>query len=168
MPLFHTRVSTNTFQFVVDKVRKNLNGWGAQKLFLAARIMLAKSVVLAILNYFTSTSRFPITVCKKFEKLARGFIYESTTSRRMTALVKWQDMCLPVDEGGLMGLKFIRKSAAKKHHRLYCCNYITNDKSWPQPLGLEVDIESVFSSTETYSHFVERRKLANCKALSSV
>ncbi|MBA0652546.1 hypothetical protein Goklo_019801, partial [Gossypium klotzschianum] len=37
MPIFHKRVTLNTFQFVVDTVRSNLNGRDARRLSMAAR-----------------------------------------------------------------------------------------------------------------------------------
>ncbi|KAH1107919.1 hypothetical protein J1N35_011687 [Gossypium stocksii] len=58
-------------------------------------------VFLAIPTYLMSTVRFSITVCKEIEKLAKGFIWGSTTLGRRSALINWQDVCLPVDNGGL-------------------------------------------------------------------
>lgn len=60
MPLFHKRVMTNTFNFVVSKVRNKLNEWKARKLSLARRIMLVKSVLLVVPNYFMSLVRIAV------------------------------------------------------------------------------------------------------------
>lgn len=42
IPLFHTHVTSNAFEFVLKKVRSKLNGWEASKLSLAGRITLVK------------------------------------------------------------------------------------------------------------------------------
>ncbi|KAA3461674.1 LINE-1 reverse transcriptase isogeny [Gossypium australe] len=68
MPLFHKRVMTNTFDFV-------LNEWEVRKLSLLGRITLVKSVLLVIPNYFMSTL---VSICSEIEKLARNFIWGMT------------------------------------------------------------------------------------------
>lgn len=78
MSLFHKRVSVNTFEFIVSKVRNKPNGRDAKKLSMAGRITLVKSVLLAILNYFMCTVHLPITVCREIEKIAQNFIWGST------------------------------------------------------------------------------------------
>lgn len=50
--LFHSRVTKNTFQFVIDKVQRKLNGFDTKLLLLSIRIILAKSVLLSIPRYF--------------------------------------------------------------------------------------------------------------------
>lgn len=46
MPLFHARVGKHSFEFIVDNVRRKLNGWDARRISLAGRITLAKSALL--------------------------------------------------------------------------------------------------------------------------
>ncbi|KAA3454599.1 Retrovirus-related Pol polyprotein LINE-1 [Gossypium australe] len=41
VPLLHDRVTKNTLNFIVDKIRRNLNSWDARKLSFAGRITLA-------------------------------------------------------------------------------------------------------------------------------
>lgn len=74
MPLFHKRVARSTFDFLIAKVRNKLNGWEAIKLSMVGRITLVKSILLTILNYFMSTARILISMCRKITKLACSFI----------------------------------------------------------------------------------------------
>lgn len=62
MPLFHKRVTTNTFKFLINKVCNKLNGWGARRLSLVNQITLAKSILLASPNYFMNSIHVPIIV----------------------------------------------------------------------------------------------------------
>lgn len=62
VPLFHSRVTKSTFQFVVDKVQKKLNSYDAKLLSLAGRVTLVKSTLLAISGYFMQLAMIPIRV----------------------------------------------------------------------------------------------------------
>lgn len=64
VPLVHSRVNKSTFQFVVDKVQKKLNGFDAKLLSLADIVTLAKSMLLAIPRYFMQLTMILIGICK--------------------------------------------------------------------------------------------------------
>lgn len=71
MSLFHGRVGKQNFEFVVDKVRRKLNGWDAKKLSIAS-----KSIMLAIPNYILGTIHLPVSIYREIEKLAQNFIWD--------------------------------------------------------------------------------------------
>lgn len=71
VPLLHKRTIMRTFQFVVDKVQKILNGFKGKLFSLAGRITLVKSVLLAIPSYFMQSMMIPIGVCETIEKIVR-------------------------------------------------------------------------------------------------
>ncbi|KAA3469798.1 LINE-1 reverse transcriptase isogeny [Gossypium australe] len=71
VPLLHDRVTKNTLNFVVDKVRKKLQSWDARKLSFAGRITLVQSVLLSIPNYFMQSLMIPKSVCADIERLVR-------------------------------------------------------------------------------------------------
>ncbi|KAK5812568.1 hypothetical protein PVK06_028003 [Gossypium arboreum] len=58
VPLFHGRVTCSTLRFIVDKVRSELNNWGAKQLSMADRITFVQSV-LSIPNYFMQSMSIP-------------------------------------------------------------------------------------------------------------
>lgn len=66
----------STFDFILDKVRDRLSGWDARKLSFASRLMLVKLILLSIPNYFMTTARISIMVCKEIEIIARRFLWE--------------------------------------------------------------------------------------------
>lgn len=76
MSMFHRRVSTLAFQFVIEKARAKLNGWNAQRLLMVGRITFAKSMFLVIPNYLMDIVHIPISVCKEIENFAHKFIWE--------------------------------------------------------------------------------------------
>ncbi|KAL1084814.1 hypothetical protein V6Z11_D08G006800 [Gossypium hirsutum] len=101
MPLFHKKVTCNTFQFVIDKVRRKLNPYHAKLLALAGRVTLAKSVLLAIPYYFMKIMLLPIKVSHEIEKLAWQFIWGTTNTACKVSLIKWESCYQPVESAGL-------------------------------------------------------------------
>lgn len=74
VPVFHSRVEKNTFQFVVDKVQAKLNGFDAKMLFMVGRIVLSNSVLLAIPRYFMQVAMIPVGICEKIESIVCQFV----------------------------------------------------------------------------------------------
>lgn len=52
LPLLHNKVTVNTFDFVVSKIRQKLSRWDVRKLSIVGRITLVRSVLFSIPNYF--------------------------------------------------------------------------------------------------------------------
>ncbi|KAL1066980.1 hypothetical protein V6Z11_D12G099200 [Gossypium hirsutum] len=101
MLLFHKRVTKSTFQFIIDKVQKRLNGFDAKLLSMADRITLAKSVFLAIPSYFVQSTMIPVGVCDKIEQIIRSFVWGTTRDAKKVHLVNWDTCCQPMNYGGL-------------------------------------------------------------------
>ncbi|KAA3472023.1 reverse transcriptase [Gossypium australe] len=106
VPLMHDRVTKNTLDFVVDKIRRKLNSWDARNLSFAGRITLAQSVLLSIPTYFMQTMKIPQGVCEEIERVARQFIWGSSGKNSKMALVGWDTICQPKGRGGL-GLRHL-------------------------------------------------------------
>ncbi|KAK5835835.1 hypothetical protein PVK06_011547 [Gossypium arboreum] len=101
VPFLHDRVSKNTLNFVVDKIRRKLQSWDARKLSFAGRITLGQSVLLSIPNYFMQSLMIPKGVCADIERLVRQFIWGCTEGQFKMALVGWDAICQPRARGGL-------------------------------------------------------------------
>lgn len=86
-------VTKSTLNFVMDKVRRKLQNWEARKLSLAGRITLAQSVLLAISNYFIQSLSILKGVCDEIKRIARQFIWGSTSGHMKLALVGWDSIC---------------------------------------------------------------------------
>ena len=56
VPLHHKRIGKDSFQGVIDKVKKRLNGWKASSFSLAGRATLISSVTSAIPTYTMQTA----------------------------------------------------------------------------------------------------------------
>ncbi|KAK4270478.1 hypothetical protein QN277_023510 [Acacia crassicarpa] len=108
VPLHHERVTTRTYQVLVDKVRKRLSSWNITSLSLAGRSVLASSVTAAIPGYTMQTASLPITTCDDIEKQNRSFLWGSAPEKRKPHHVSWDTVCEPKKHRGL-GLKHLHR-----------------------------------------------------------
>ena len=88
---------------VFENVETRLAGWRAHLLSRGGCLVLLKAVLEAILTYFMTIFRMPVRVHRWLEQLMRGFFCLGTRPEesRGVALVAWETVCRPVDQGGL-------------------------------------------------------------------
>ena len=79
VPLHHSRVSSNMFQNIVDKVEKQLSDWNASHLSLAGRITLAQSVLQASPIYVMQTVSLPSGVRERIDRACRRLIWSGSS-----------------------------------------------------------------------------------------
>ncbi|XP_039014346.1 uncharacterized protein LOC120144324 [Hibiscus syriacus] len=101
VPISHSRAKCSDFGFIIDKIRSRLQGWAARTLSMAGHSTLAKSVLSAIPVYLMQTTLLPKSVCNEIVKILRQFIWGSTTGAPKISLINWENICQPMDHGGL-------------------------------------------------------------------
>lgn len=104
VPLLHTRTKNSTFQFIVDKDQRKLNGYDSKLLSLAGRTMLAKSILMTILGYFMQTAMLSIAIFERIEQIVKRFVWIGSNEVNKKALVNWETVCQLMLKGGF-GLK---------------------------------------------------------------
>lgn len=104
IPILHGRVTRNTFQPIVDKVRNKLSTWKIKTMSRMARLVLIQSVTSTIPFYYMQTVKLPAGIIREIEKLNRDFLWGDTQDKRQHHPISWKVICSPKDEGGL-GLK---------------------------------------------------------------
>lgn len=107
MPIFHEKVSLNSFKFVLDKVKQRLSTWKTRTLSFAGRVTLAKSFIQAMSVYVMQSTVLPRGVYDEIAKLCRSFIWGDEENQRKVHLLSWEKLCKPKKEGGL-GLRSTR------------------------------------------------------------
>lgn len=101
VPLIHFRVSKQTFQAPVDRMKNKLNSWISSKLPLAGRITVMQSLLQNISSYIMQSMMFPNTVHNDIDKICRHFIWDSSENDRKISLVPWKQIAMPKELGGL-------------------------------------------------------------------
>ncbi|KAL0294269.1 UNVERIFIED_CONTAM: Retrovirus-related Pol polyprotein from type-2 retrotransposable element R2DM [Sesamum radiatum] len=87
------------FLFVL-KIEARIRGWDGILLSFAGRVQLIKSVLSALQVYWAMAFILPKHVIKDIEKRLRNFLWKGSIETGY-AKVAWQQVCRPVDEGGL-------------------------------------------------------------------
>ena len=77
-PLKHPGTSRHDFNFVLDRVKKNLAGWKANLLSMAGRLVLIQASTLAIPSYVMQNSVLPNKILNGIDRVNRNFLWGST------------------------------------------------------------------------------------------
>ncbi|XP_057451938.1 uncharacterized protein LOC130743727 [Lotus japonicus] len=101
VPLAHKRVTSSSYQYILDRTQTRLSSWRSQMLNFAGRVTLTKSVIAALRTYSMQTCLLPKTVCGKLEKIQRDFIWGSTDRPNGAHSIAWAKLCCPKQNGGL-------------------------------------------------------------------
>ena len=100
-PIFTTRRTTNSYQYLVDKIQKRIKGWQAKFMSMVGRATLIKATVASIPIYAMQTTLLPQKISHQIDKLSYKFLWGDTTSRRSCHTVNWETVTLPKEAGGL-------------------------------------------------------------------
>lgn len=96
-----------TWQSMVDKLRRRLSNWKRRNLSLGGRIVLINSVLTNLPIYYLSFMKAPKKVIKEMISIQRNFLWGGTCERKGIAWVKWSEVCRSKSSGGL-GIKDIQ------------------------------------------------------------
>lgn len=127
VPILHSRVTRNTYSYMVERLKAKINQWNASNISLAGRVTLADSVMLSLPTYAMQTSKIPKQTCKEIEKLTRQFVWNGTDDTRHIPLVRWKIVQNAKSDGGLglRRLDLVNKALFMK----LCCNLMTSNNS---------------------------------------
>lgn len=100
-PLINTRITSNTFNFLVEKIRFKLNCWENKFLSPAGKAILIKTTISSIPIHIMQFLKLLDKTLKLIDKTSRGFLWGSKTNCMKNHLVNWTQVCKPLDDGGL-------------------------------------------------------------------
>ena len=81
-PIFTSRRTTSSYQYLVDKIRVKIEGWQAKYLSMAGRTTLIKSVVSTIPIYAMQTTLIPQKISHQLDKMSCNFLWGDTDHHR--------------------------------------------------------------------------------------
>ncbi|KAL0295155.1 UNVERIFIED_CONTAM: Retrovirus-related Pol polyprotein from type-2 retrotransposable element R2DM [Sesamum radiatum] len=100
LPLLASRLSISDCQPILRKIEARIKGWEGVMLSFAGRVQLIKSVLSALQVYWAMAFILPKHIIKEIEKRLRNFLWKGNLDTGY-AKVSWQQVCRPVNEGGL-------------------------------------------------------------------
>ncbi|XP_057540688.1 uncharacterized protein LOC130818538 [Amaranthus tricolor] len=87
---------------VIEKIQNRLASWKATILSRADRLTLIKSVLHCLPVYYMSIFKMPKSIAKEIVSLQRKFFWNGASSDSLVRpRVKWSDIALPKEMGGL-------------------------------------------------------------------
>ncbi|XP_071739224.1 uncharacterized protein [Rutidosis leptorrhynchoides] len=86
---------------VINKFEKRLADWKASSMSFGGRLTLVNSVLNSLPLYFFSLFRAPQCVLKNLECVRRIFFWGGSGKETKIPWVKWDEVLLPFEEGGL-------------------------------------------------------------------
>ena len=89
------------WNFVVEKVEKHLAGWKRFYLSKGGRLTLIKSTLSNLPFYYLSLFPLSMSVSCRIEKLHCDFFVGRMGDEHKCHLVNWQQVCAPLQHGGL-------------------------------------------------------------------
>ncbi|PKU85843.1 Putative ribonuclease H protein [Dendrobium catenatum] len=100
------RLLASDFNYILEKVNSKLNVWGKQMISLDGRIVLTKSVLVALPVFVATYTLIPMSILKEIEKAARNFIWDRQGGLHGLYYMSWEKMCKSWKEGG-QGLRSV-------------------------------------------------------------
>ncbi|KAK3183154.1 hypothetical protein Dsin_030440 [Dipteronia sinensis] len=102
--LIHGRVTKDTYKEILEKAQSKLATWKSSTLSFARRCTLIKDVSSTIPIYAMQSSKLPIEICSKLDKLKWDFLWGHINENKKMHLVNWETVCLLKCKEGL-GIK---------------------------------------------------------------
>ncbi|KAF3782671.1 putative ribonuclease H protein [Nymphaea thermarum] len=128
LPLFLGNLTEDLCLPLLTKVEKRLAGWKAQMLSYAGRLCLIRYVLMTLPYYWMMAFRLPKVVLKRIEQACIKFLWNEEDGSRHMHLVKWERLCLPLDEGGVGIRRLEDVNRAMLASR--CCRLLISKDPW--------------------------------------
>ena len=102
-PLITSKLSAHDCKPLIDRITSKI-----RHLSFAGRIQLIQSVLYSCQSYWNGLFILPKKVLKAVEQLMRRFLWKGSSLNTGGVKVAWEDLMLPLEEGGL-GIKKVHE-----------------------------------------------------------
>lgn len=94
-------LNKNVWEPLITKMQDKVMTWVIRSLNLVGRLVLTKVVLQAIPVFMLSTLPTPKGVLQRFRNIQRDFLWGKEEIGKKWALVSWDKICKPKNQGGL-------------------------------------------------------------------
>nr|XP_027088507.1 uncharacterized protein LOC113709854 [Coffea arabica] len=108
-PIYKGRRCGILFDGIVSKMRSRLEHWSTKLLSFGGKLVLARHVLASLPMYLLQVLDPPKAVLTRLGVLCNSFLWDQNGKRRIH-WSSWDNLCFPVDEGGL-GFRSFRDMA---------------------------------------------------------
>lgn len=90
-----------SFDYVADRIRGFICGWGENSLSCAGRETLLKENAQAVPTYPMSCFKLPVKVCNKMKSCISNYWWGSSIDSHKIHWLRWSKLTLPKGQGGM-------------------------------------------------------------------
>jgi len=101
IPLGANMRKAQSWQCIIERVRKKLDSWKSSCLSRAGRVVLIKAVLNSLPLYYMSLFRMPKKVASEINRLQRRFLWSGSKEGKFNPLVRWDTVQASKSRGGL-------------------------------------------------------------------
>ena len=101
MPIFTTRWTASSYQYLVDNIRKRIEGWQAKYLSMAGRATFIKASITLVPIYAMKIALLSQKICHHIDTLSCHLLWGNTDHHRGCHTINWETVTLPKEVGGL-------------------------------------------------------------------
>lgn len=101
VPLCTKKLSLVNCEGLIQQVKRKFNSWSARTLSFAGRLLLIKTVVAGITNFWCSSFVLPKACIKRINSLCWVFLWKGNIEEHHTARVSWETVIKSKKERGL-------------------------------------------------------------------
>jgi hypothetical protein len=99
--LIDNALRNSSWEHLLSSFSKNLSSWTYRALNLPSRLTLLQAILQALPIYSFSALAAPKFVLTTIKSLQRNFIWKGLNTGKKIALVSWDKLCRPKEQGGL-------------------------------------------------------------------
>ena len=116
VPLSTKKISVMQWHPLIDRIMSRINSWTARKLSYAGRTQLVQTMLFGVQSYWAQLFIFPAKIINLIESLCRNYIWSGVGHVTRKALIVWERVCSPKNEGGmgLINMKVWNREAIAK------------------------------------------------------
>ncbi|XP_058757171.1 uncharacterized protein LOC131630409 [Vicia villosa] len=100
IPITSSRLNIHHYLPLIDKITQRMKHWTSKLLSYAGRILLIKSIILPITQYWMQCLPLPQFVIDKIDTMCKTFVWTGNTATSRKSPVAWTTMCKPKRQGG--------------------------------------------------------------------
>ncbi|XP_028089909.1 uncharacterized protein LOC114290215 [Camellia sinensis] len=117
VPLLTTKLRATDCAPLIDRITKRVKNWTNRVLSYAGRSQLIQSILFSMQVNWSSLFILPKKVIREIESILRAFLWSGSELKTHSAMIAWDSVCVPKNEGGL-GFKSLgiwNRAAIAKH-----------------------------------------------------
>lgn len=101
VPLIPHKLRLQDYKPLIDKVLSNISSWTAMYLSFVGRLHLIQSVIMSMINFWTSIFLLPAKCLEDLKRICNAFLWHGTPNSARGAKVAWSTVCTPKEREAL-------------------------------------------------------------------